>query len=317
MNGDFFGGGTAATLDVLQGDPSRVRDLAVGVGSIRTIRAEASATGPNVTGDLRLADGHIKGTVTNHSDRTLEAAALVVGSSAVRLRDIAAGSSVDVDLPVNADSFNGIQLSERIFGPQNWDGSPMDETEQRTMVRRSVIDQLSVDPMTGFPNAIPTDTATLMAWGTEPVVPIEIEGQRVRRVANILYDVPLPYSVGGNATFAGDLLRSSVLEIGANFFSQGPVVLQHGPGDRPRLVPPDPVRRDADPDEDHRRPHARGRRFDARRERPRAQGDDPLRAGHRRLRRPGRRAAGHRGARRQDRRLGPVRRTCSRERRTS
>ena len=46
MNGDFFGGGTAATLDVLQGDPSRVRDLAVGFGSIRTIRAEASATVP-------------------------------------------------------------------------------------------------------------------------------------------------------------------------------------------------------------------------------------------------------------------------------
>ncbi len=230
MNGDFFGGGTAATLDVLQGDPSRVRDLAVGVGSIRTIRAEASATGPNVTADLRLADGHVKGTVTNHSDKTLESAALVVGSSAVRLKDIAAGSSVDVDLPVNNDPFNGIQLSERIFGPQNWDGSPMDEAEQRTMVRRSVVDQLSVDPMTGVANAIPSDTATLMAWGVDPVVPIEIEGQRVRRVANILYDVPLPYSVSGNATFAGDLLRSSVIEVGANFFSKDPWAYNMGPG---------------------------------------------------------------------------------------
>ena len=230
MNGDFFGGGTAATLDVLQGDPSRVRDLAVGVGSIRTIRAEASAIGPNVTADLRLADGHVKGTLTNHSDKTLESAALVVGSSAVRLKDIAAGSSVDVDLPVNDDPFNGIQLSERIFGPQNWDGSPMDEAEQRTMVRRSVVDQLSVDPMTGVANAIPSDTATLMAWGVDPVVPIEIEGQRVRRVANILYDVPLPYSVSGNATFAGDLLRSSVIEVGANFFSKDPWAYNMGPG---------------------------------------------------------------------------------------
>lgn len=230
MNGDFFGGGTTANLDVLQGDPSRVRDLAVGVGSIRTIRAEASADGPNVTADLRLEDGHVKGKVTNHSDRRLESAALVVGSSAVRLRDIDAGSTVDVDLALNANPFNGISLSERIFGPQNWDGSPMDESEQRTMVRRSVIDQLSVDPMTGFPNAIPSDTATLMAWGSDPVVPVDIEGQRLRRVANILYEVPLPYAVGGKASFAGDLLRTSVLEIGANFFSKDPWAYNLGPG---------------------------------------------------------------------------------------
>ena len=43
-NGDFIGDGTAASLDVLQGDPSRVRDLGVGFGSLRTIRAESAVT---------------------------------------------------------------------------------------------------------------------------------------------------------------------------------------------------------------------------------------------------------------------------------
>ena len=73
MNGDMFGGGDGRSLDVLQGDPSRVRDLSVGFGSLRTIRAEASATGPD--GRRRRCsstDGQIKGTVTNSSDRTLE-----------------------------------------------------------------------------------------------------------------------------------------------------------------------------------------------------------------------------------------------------
>jgi hypothetical protein len=231
MNGEFFGNGTGATLDVLQGDPSRVRDLAVGVGSIRTIRAEASATGPDITGDLKLADGHVKGSVTNHSDRTLQAVALVVGTSAVRLKDIAAGATVDVDLAINSNAFNGIQLSERIFGPQNWDGSPLDDAEQRTMVRRSVIDQLTIDPMTGMPNAIPADSATLMAWGTDPVVQLQIDGQRVRRVSNVLYEVPLPYAVTGNAVFSGDLLRTSILESGANFFSKDPWSINLGAGD--------------------------------------------------------------------------------------
>ncbi len=53
MNGDIFGSGAASNLDVLQGDPSRIRDLAVGYGSLRTIRAEAQAAGPRITTDLR------------------------------------------------------------------------------------------------------------------------------------------------------------------------------------------------------------------------------------------------------------------------
>jgi hypothetical protein len=84
-NANIFGGGNA-DLDVLQGDPSRVRDLNVGFGSLRMLRAEASATGPEVTADLRLEGGRIKGTVTNHSSRTLVAQAVVLGSSADTLR---------------------------------------------------------------------------------------------------------------------------------------------------------------------------------------------------------------------------------------
>ena len=38
--------GTATVLDVLQGDPARVRDLAVGFGSLRTIRAETPVAVP-------------------------------------------------------------------------------------------------------------------------------------------------------------------------------------------------------------------------------------------------------------------------------
>jgi hypothetical protein len=231
MNGEFFGNGTGATLDVIQGDPSRVRDLAVGVGSIRTIRAEASTTGPDITGELQLSNGHVKGSITNHSARALDAAALVVGMSTVRLKDIAAGATVAVDLALDSSAFNGVSLSDRMFGPQNFDGGPLDETDQRTMVRRSVIDQLTVDPSTGLPNAVPADAATLMAWGTDPVVQLEIDGQRVRRVANVLYEVALPYAISGKTAFSGDLLRSSVTDVGSNFFSKDPFGYNLGPGE--------------------------------------------------------------------------------------
>ena len=47
ISGDFFGTtGTANTLDVLQGDPARVRDLGVGFSSLRAIRAETAVERP-------------------------------------------------------------------------------------------------------------------------------------------------------------------------------------------------------------------------------------------------------------------------------
>ena len=230
MNGDVFGNGTSTALDVLQGDPSRVRDLDVGFGSIRTIRADASATGPDVTATLTVVDGHLNGSVTNRSAGTLEATAIVVGSSATSLGDIAPGATVNVNLALTGSNPNGVSLSERIFGPQNWDGSALNEQQQRTLVRRSVIDQIGYDPTTGFPNAIPADSATLMAWSTQPVVPMEIEGQKVRRMANILTEIPLAYALSGRTVFANDLLRASVLDVGANFFTKDPYSINLGPG---------------------------------------------------------------------------------------
>ncbi|HEX5147634.1 MAG TPA: hypothetical protein VFW02_01045, partial [Candidatus Limnocylindrales bacterium] len=230
MNGDVFGTGTSTALDVLQGDPSRVRDLSVGFGSIRTIRAEATAEGPEIVADLRLGEGRLQGTLTNRSARPLEAAALVVGSSASKLGDIAPGATVKVDFAVATAPLTWNSLSERIFGPMNWDGSSLDEAGQRMLVRRSVIDQISVDPFTGFPNAVPADSTTLMAWGTDAVVPIELEGQVVQRMANILYQVPLPYAISGKTVFANDLVRASVLDVGANFFNKEPTALALGPG---------------------------------------------------------------------------------------
>ena len=71
INGDIFGTGVVNTLDILQGDPSRVRDLAIGVGSLRTIRAESSTKGPKVAADLRVEDG----TLTGHDHQPGDGAA--------------------------------------------------------------------------------------------------------------------------------------------------------------------------------------------------------------------------------------------------
>jgi hypothetical protein len=230
MNGDVFGGGTGAGIDVLEGTPSRVRDLEVGFGSLRTLRAEGSAVGPVVEASLRLGDGRITGTVTNKSETTLQSPALVLGSAAAKLQDIPPGGSVDVDFAVATNPNFGFPLSEKVVGPMSFDNSNLNEDEQRRLVRRSIVDQLSYDPVSGAQFSLPGDSIQLLAWGTDAVVPASIEGQQVQQVANVLYQVPLPYTVGGTTTFTNDLLRTSVVDTDATYFSRDPWSIQLGTG---------------------------------------------------------------------------------------
>jgi hypothetical protein len=232
MSGDVFGGGTSTGLDVLEGDPSRVRDLSVGYGSLRTVRAEAQVAGPEVTADLTLEDNKVVGTVTNRSARTLLAPAVAFGTSAVMLPDLAPGATGNVSLVLVANPLNQGSLSDRVVGQVSFNGfgGTASEAEQRKLVRRAVVDQLAYDPFTGFGSSLNTEGPVLLAWGTDPVVPAELEGQKTRTVANVLYEVPLPFTITGKVTFRNDLLHSSVIENDANFFSKDPWTISIGPG---------------------------------------------------------------------------------------
>lgn len=230
MNGDALFTPTTS-LDVVQGDPSRIRNLDVGYGSLRTIRADASARGPVVSGSLRLESGSIRGTITNEGSIPLLAPALVLGTSAVRLPDIPPGGSTDVQLALSGNLVNQMNLSDRVVGSFPFDGGPVDEAAQRTMVRHNVIDQLTYDPNTGYSGSLPGDAVTLLAWGTDPVVTAEIEGAQVRRVANVLYEVPLPLTIRGRVTFSNDLLRTNPIEVNASWFSKDPWTITIGIGD--------------------------------------------------------------------------------------
>jgi hypothetical protein len=230
INGDMFGTGQSS-LDVLEGDPSRVRNLEVGYGSLRTVRADASATAPVVTADLRLEGGRVRGTLGNGSAQTLVAPAIVLGGSAARLPDIAPGATVDVDLPLMTNLVNQTNLSDRVVGAMPFDGGTLDETTQRMLVRRSVIDQLTFDPTTGFSGGLPGDSVTLLAWGSDPVVPAEIEGAQVRRMTNVLYEIPLPLTIRGRTTFRNDLMRGNAIEVNANWFNKDPWTISLGVGE--------------------------------------------------------------------------------------
>ena len=113
INGDVFGG-QGASLDLIQGDPSRVRDLAVGFGSLRTIRAETGVVAPKIHMELALVDGVLTGTIRNDATMKLERPAIALGSNVQVLADLNPGDEVPVSLPIDG-RLQG-SLSNQIFG---------------------------------------------------------------------------------------------------------------------------------------------------------------------------------------------------------
>ena len=232
VSGDFFGGdSTAATLDILQGDPARIRDLGVGFGSLRTVRAETAVQVPLVQADLRLDEGRLKGTVTNASMEVLLKPAVVLGATVATLKDLAPGESATVDVAM-ANVQMGQQLSDKIVGPAFF-GDPnqqQGEDAARLYTRRAIIDQLTYDPNVGFSGQLPAEGPVVIAWADHELLPVEIEGQAPRRTGNVLFFLPTDLTVRGTTTFRNDLLRSTVVRSDAAFFSKDPYSISFGRG---------------------------------------------------------------------------------------
>jgi hypothetical protein len=229
VSGDFVGGNSGA-LDVVQGDPSRVRDLVVGFGSLRTLRAETATTVPLLTSDLKLEAGRLVGTIRNDSEETLERPAIVLGGSVLVLRDMPPGTGHNVDLAIRPNQF-GQSLSDRILGTVFLtDTGRANESTQRNVVRHAVIDQLTYDPVMGTTMALASDTPVFLAWGRREVLDVRISGQPPRRTGNVLYYMPLPMKVQGDAVFEGELIRSNVVETDTQQFSKIPSNMSFGRG---------------------------------------------------------------------------------------
>jgi hypothetical protein len=228
-NSEF--GGSEGGLDVLQGDPAKVRDLAIGFGSLRTLRAETPTAVPRIQADLRLEDGVLRGTVRNLSGTTLEKPAVVLGSSAIVLRDLGPGAEQSIELTVRAANF-GQSLSDKIVGSVFFgDTTRVSDTMQRNLVRHGIIDQLTWDPNFGNSASLPAEGPVFLAWGREQVLSVTIQGQQPRRTGNVLYYIPLGMGISGATAFDGDLLQRSVVEVDATYFNVSPYSIDLGLGE--------------------------------------------------------------------------------------
>ena len=230
INGDIFGGTVAAgQLDILQGDPTRIRDLAVGFGSLRTIRAETAVSVPLIETALRLEGGHLKGTVKNASTERLESPAVVLGGTVAVLKDLEPGAEATIDVALQTNLF-GQSLSDRVVGQVFFGDTGMTADASRLIARHSIVDQLTYDPMFGSTNQLSAEGPVVLAWGSSSLLPVEIADQAPRRLGNVLYYLPTSMSISGSTTFRSDLIRSSIVKSDAAFFSKDPYSINFGRG---------------------------------------------------------------------------------------
>ena len=227
--GDFFAG-QGAVLDVVQGDTARVRDLSVGFGSLRTVRAESPVVVPKIHADLRLVDGILQGTIRNDSKQLLESPAVVLGGNVVVLPDLAPGAEGPVKLTIGPNQI-GQALSDKIFG-QIFFGENVasSEKQRRNATRHRILSQLTYDRMAGDTGQLPSDGPVILAWGRDSILEVDVAGQKPTRSANVLYYVPVPMSVSGTIAFPPDLIRSTVLSTDAAFFTKDPYTMNFGQG---------------------------------------------------------------------------------------
>jgi hypothetical protein len=215
INGDPFGLGTG-TLDIVQGtgpqEPSAVRNLTVGSGSLRVVRAELPVSGPRMRGTLRMEGINLSGTFENASDKVLENVAVVLGSSVAVLGDVQPGAKIPVRLSIRDNPF-GASLADQVVG-QPFDSTSADGARRQT--RYQMVNQLVSDPM-GTSTALASDHAVVLAFGRDELLDVRLGGESPRRNGNVLYFVPVDVSIKGQVTFSSDLLRSTVLDGGALF----------------------------------------------------------------------------------------------------
>ena len=130
---------SASDVQIEQGRPARMRDLAIGVFGFEGLRAAGVVEHQaSLSVTWSASNGEVVGTVTNTSDTTVSDVAFISGSGGERIGDLAAGESAEFTLP--SQNFNGSSASDQVYGFGGFDSNS--EEQRLIAVRRQVIDAL-------------------------------------------------------------------------------------------------------------------------------------------------------------------------------
>lgn len=174
------GDGATLPLPTEQGDPARLRGLAVNVLEMQAVRADTLiAHDPPLSLVWSIVDSRISGTVTNVSGEPLSDVAVVTTSTGEMIGDLAAGESRTFEMA--AGNFTGAQPSDQVYGFGL--GEPTNDEARTRDVRRRVLAGLF-----GYGDSIPVTAFSTSAdrgpfvvgWHAGSPTDVVVDGQAVQ-----------------------------------------------------------------------------------------------------------------------------------------
>jgi hypothetical protein len=226
QEGDPFGvGGAAPSSDMtfLQGDPGRVRGLAINQWSMQTFMVEDLWPGlGTVECELGFDDGALVGTVRNGTGYPLQDVVVVQGTEYVRLGDLDPGAEAEVRLePAREElQFFGPPISYRLFeeelqrpGP----GGPPRDVQLKQQVLDATFSSGKYSPISSFR---PMETGsmqglTLIAWLDRAPPEVRVAGREPAQQTTALYVLPVDYSLpeSGPISVPAGYVESRVIQM--------------------------------------------------------------------------------------------------------
>lgn len=191
-------------ITYLQGDPSRVRGLAINQWSMQNFMTESAWEIGNWQGELVVLDGRLSGFLTNLSGYPLKDVVIVLRNNFVRLGDVPAGGSAQVDLDLGefeTTVFSG-GVAWRIYEMEYnlAAGRSSRETDFKRMILEGVLDQSYMYGGIFTPGAVRSardqdypQEATVLGWIEQAPPNVLVNGIVPQESARTLYLAQIPY----------------------------------------------------------------------------------------------------------------------------
>jgi hypothetical protein len=223
--------GQASTpVDVEQGNPARMRELAIGVFGFEGVRAAGVVEHePTLSVTWTARDGDAVGTVTNTSDTTISDVAYISSSGGERIGDLAPGASAEFTIP--SENFNGSSAADQVYGFGGFDAS--NEEQRRISVRRQVIDALvgfAGWDMGGFD--VGRRGPYVIGWREEAgPMPVSVDGLNAQTYASSVEVLSVRPSLGtGQVTIEPHSMLVDIVSTEGDANSGGPGMIILGEG---------------------------------------------------------------------------------------
>ena len=216
--------GSGQTLDVLLGDPARIRDLQVAPGAIRAFHAQTAVQTPRIDTDLALAGDHLTGTITNASDGPIEHVSIAYGGGIQVLAGMAPGETREIDVAPGRPSTSPQAMARRLFGSTTaGQTGPAGISTARMAIIRSLWGGWGWDPgSTADPLA--SMGPVILAWRSGGIMDVDV-GVEADHIGDTLYLLPIRVGASGPVSFTGGTVRRSVIEANAEGSGEDPSAL--------------------------------------------------------------------------------------------